>query len=193
MFIDEIDKIIGSSAGTQGPDVSREGVQRDILPIVEGSIVNTKYGPVRTDYILFIGSGAFHSAKVSELIPELQGRFPVNVELDSLSQKNFEEILTKTENSILMQYQALLATEGVELEFTDDSIQRIAEIAWSQNETEENIGARRLHTVLERLLEELSYEAPDIADKHVIIDRAYVDDVFGPQIVDEQAYTKYLI
>ena len=193
VFIDEIDKIIGSSAGTQGPDVSREGVQRDILPIVEGSIVNTKYGPVRTDYILFIGSGAFHSAKVSELIPELQGRFPVNVELDSLSQKNFEEILTKTENSILKQYQALLATEGVELEFTDDSIQRIAEIAWSQNETEENIGARRLHTVLERLLEELSYEAPDIADKHVIIDRAYVDDVFGPQIVDEQAYTKYLI
>ncbi|MGI6108278.1 MAG: ATP-dependent protease ATPase subunit HslU [Eubacteriaceae bacterium] len=193
VFIDEIDKIIGNSAGTQGPDVSREGVQRDILPIVEGSIVNTKYGPVRTDYILFIGSGAFHSAKVSDLIPELQGRFPINVELDSLSRKNFEEILTQTENSILKQYTALLETEGLELEFDNGAISRIAEIAFQQNELEENIGARRLHTVLEKLLEDLSFQAPDLDDKHVLIDRDYVDRVFGPVESEKQNYSKYLL
>lgn len=192
IFIDEIDKIIGNSAGTQGPDVSREGVQRDILPIVEGSTVNTKFGPLKTDFILFIGSGAFHGTKVSDMIPELQGRFPVDVALDSLTRENFEDILTKTENSVLYQYRDLLATEGVHITYSEDAVKRMAEIAWQENLDAEDIGARRLHTVLEKLLEEISYEAPDIENKDITIDRAYVDKVFEKDI-ESHDYKKYLI
>ena len=178
VFLDEIDKVAvkGSSSG---PDVSREGVQRDILPIVEGSTVMTKYGPVKTDYILFIAAGAFHMAKPSDLIPELQGRFPIRVELKSLLKVDFEKILTEPKNALLKQYKALLETEGLTVDFKDEAIERIAELAEVVNEQSEDIGARRLHTLLEKLLEQVSFEAPDmVADgtTEVVIDAAYVDE-----------------
>jgi len=174
VFLDEIDKIAARSE-THGPDVSRQGVQRDLLPLVEGATVSTKYGMVKTDHILFIASGAFHLSKPSDLIPELQGRFPIRVELQSLTVADFERILTQTDACLTHQYQALLETEGVKLEFTPEAIRRIAEIAWAVNERTENIGARRLYTVMERLLDELSFEADRRAGETVTIDAAYVD------------------
>ena len=174
VFIDEIDKV-ASRQETSGADVSRQGVQRDLLPLVEGTTVSTKYGPIRTDHILFIASGAFHLSKPSDLIPELQGRLPIRVELKSLSVEDFEAILTQTHASLVKQYEALLATEGIALEFTRDAITRIAAIAYEVNERTENIGARRLATVMERLLEEVSFDATKLADKHVTIDAPYVD------------------
>ena len=173
IFLDEIDKIASRGEG-HGPDVSREGVQRDLLPIVEGTTVNTRYGMVRTDHILFIASGAFHVAKPSDLIPELQGRFPIRVELKPLTQQDFIRILTEPENALVKQYQALLATEGVELEFTPDGLEEIARIAFEVNERTENIGARRLYTVMEKLLEEISFSAPDIAPTRVVVNGEYV-------------------
>jgi len=175
IFIDEIDKIAGKSY-SNGPDVSREGVQRDILPIVEGSTVMTKFGPVKTDYMLFIAAGAFHIAKVSDLIPELQGRFPVRVELDSLTKDNFIEILTKPNNALVKQYKALLGTEDLEIEFEDEAIVEIAEIAVFMNEHMENIGARRLYTVMENLFEEISYEAPEMNKGKISISQAFVKE-----------------
>ena len=182
IFVDEIDKIAGREGG-QGPDVSREGVQRDILPIVEGTTVNTKYGIVRTDHILFIAAGAFHVSKPSDLIPELQGRFPIRVELESLGRDDFVRILTEPKNALVKQYIALLDTEGITLTFTEDAIDRIATLAMEVNDRTENIGARRLHTVMEKLLDEISFEGPDLVDKSVTIDDAYVrrmlDDIVG--------------
>jgi ATP-dependent HslUV protease ATP-binding subunit HslU len=176
IFVDEMDKIAGRNgdAGGRGPDVSREGVQRDILPIIEGSTVQTKLGQVRTDFMLFIAAGAFHVSKPSDLIPELQGRLPIRVELDSLTQDDFRRILTEPRNALIKQYTALLATEGVMVNFTDDAIEEIAKIAADVNSLMENIGARRLHTVMERLVEDLSFEASDIESKTVTIDSAYV-------------------
>lgn len=174
VFLDEIDKIT-SRSDAHGADVSRQGVQRDLLPLVEGTTVSTKYGMIRTDHVLFIASGAFHLAKPSDLIPELQGRFPIRVELDSLSVADFERILTQTDACLTMQYQALLATEGVTLEFQPDGIRRLAEVAWSVNERTENIGARRLYTVMERLLEEVSFGAGSSAVQTLTVDAAYVD------------------
>lgn len=173
IFIDEIDKI-ASASSTTGPDVSREGVQRDILPIVEGSTVMTKYGPVKTDYILFIAAGAFHNAKPSDLIPELQGRFPIRVELSNLRMEDFVSILTEPENALTKQYAALLAVEGINVEFSEDAIKEIAKIAVEVNSSTDNIGARRLHTILEKLLEDLSYEAPEITLEHITITPEYV-------------------
>ena len=173
IFLDEIDKIAGRN-GSTSPDVSREGVQRDLLPIVEGSTVNTKYGPVKSDHILFIASGAFHTVKPSDLIPELQGRFPIRVELDSLGAKEFERILTEPKNALLLQYMALLRTEGVEVVFEDDAVAEIAAIAQEVNEHTENIGARRLHTLMECLLEDILFEAPDIEKKKIVIDAEFV-------------------
>jgi ATP-dependent HslUV protease ATP-binding subunit HslU len=175
VFLDEMDKI-ASRSETMGADVSRQGVQRDLLPLVEGTTVSTKYGMVKTDHILFIGSGAFHFAKPSDLIPELQGRFPIRVELDSLSVADFEQILTSTDACLTMQYEALLATEGVRLEFTPDAIKRIAETAWQVNESTENIGARRLYTVMEKLLEDVSFDAARRSGQAEVIDAAYVDN-----------------
>jgi ATP-dependent HslUV protease ATP-binding subunit HslU len=174
IFLDEIDKITGAREGGRGPDVSREGVQRDLLPIVEGSTVTTKYGPVRTDHILFIGSGAFHVAKPSDLIPELQGRFPIRVELNALGRGEFVRILTEPKNALLLQYLALLRTEGVEVVFQDDAVEEIARIAEDVNERTENIGARRLHTIMERLLEDILFDAPEMTQTRVDIDRDYV-------------------
>jgi ATP-dependent HslUV protease ATP-binding subunit HslU len=173
LFIDEIDKISGREGG-HGPEVSREGVQRDLLPIVEGTLVNTKYGMVRTDHILFIAAGAFHVSKPSDLSPELQGRFPIRVELDALNKDDLVRILTEPENSLVRQYTALLGTEEIELDFTADGVAAIAEIAEEVNRRTENIGARRLHTVLEHLLEEISFEGPDSSGKRVVIDESYV-------------------
>ncbi|MFC5541260.1 MAG: ATP-dependent protease ATPase subunit HslU [Bacilli bacterium] len=178
IFIDEIDKI-ASRGQHSSADVSREGVQRDILPIVEGSTVPTKYGPVKTDYMLFIAAGAFHMSKPSDLIPELQGRFPIRVELDKLTKEDFVRILKEPDQSLILQYKALLETEGVSIDFTDDAMERIAEIATEVNQQTDNIGARRLHTIMERLLEDLSYEAPEIAPTHVQITRSYVDQKLG--------------
>jgi len=178
VFLDEIDKIASRSEG-QGADVSRQGVQRDLLPLVEGTTVSTKYGMIKTDHILFIASGAFHLARPSDLIPELQGRFPIRVELDSLSVSDFECILTQTDACLTRQYEALLATEGVKLEFTPEGIRRLAEIACQVNEKTENIGARRLYTVMEKLLEELSFEAGKHDDQSLTVDAAYVDDRLG--------------
>ena len=175
VFLDEIDKI-ASRADTHGADVSRQGVQRDLLPLVEGTTVTTKYGMIRTDHILFIGSGAFHLSKPSDLIPELQGRFPIRVELESLSVQDFERILTSTDACLTRQYTALLATEGVTLDFRSDGIQRLAEIAWQVNETMENIGARRLHTVMERMLEDVSFDAVRRSGTVLVIDGPYVDE-----------------
>ena len=174
VFLDEIDKVAVKGQGS-GPDVSREGVQRDILPIVEGSTVMTKYGPIKTDHVLFIAAGAFHTAKPSDLIPELQGRFPIRVELKSLQKEDFQRILTEPKNALLKQYKALLATEGVSLEFADDAIDRLAQLACDVNAQTENIGARRLHTILEKLLEDLSFDAPEMEEKEVRVDAAYVD------------------
>jgi ATP-dependent HslUV protease ATP-binding subunit HslU len=174
VFIDELDKIVGHSEA-RGPDVSREGVQRDLLPLIEGSTVSTKYGMIRTDHILFIASGAFHLAKPSDLIPELQGRLPIRVELTALTAEDFVRILTETDASLTEQYSALLATEGHTLEFTDDGVRRIAEVAFQVNERTENIGARRLHTVMERLLETVSFEAADQGGQKTVIDAAYVE------------------
>ena len=174
VFLDEIDKVAVKGQGS-GPDVSREGVQRDILPIVEGSTVVTKYGPVKTDHVLFIAAGAFHTAKPSDLIPELQGRFPIRVELKSLQKEDFRRILTEPQNALLKQYKALLATEGVALDFADDAIDRLAQLACDVNAQTENIGARRLHTILEKLLEDLSFDAPEMEEKDVRVDAAYVD------------------
>ncbi|MBS6256224.1 ATP-dependent protease ATPase subunit HslU [Megasphaera massiliensis] len=173
VFIDEFDKI-AEKGRTNGPDVSREGVQRDILPIVEGATVNTKYGPVKTDHILFIAAGAFHVSKPSDLIPELQGRFPIRVELQSLTVEDFRRILTEPSQSLVKQYTALLETEGLTLEFTDDGINAIAEYAYRVNRETENIGARRLHTILEKILEDVAYEAPDIDEKHIVINQDFV-------------------
>lgn len=173
VFIDEFDKI-AEKGRSNGPDVSREGVQRDILPIVEGATVNTKYGPVKTDHILFIAAGAFHVSKPSDLIPELQGRFPIRVELQSLTVDDFRRILTEPNQSLVKQYKALLETDGVTLEFTDDGIDAIAEYAYRVNLETENIGARRLHTILEKILEDVAYEAPDIDEKHIVVNKEFV-------------------
>ncbi|ADD67125.1 heat shock protein HslVU, ATPase subunit HslU [Denitrovibrio acetiphilus DSM 12809] len=193
IFLDEIDKIcVSNSSGTKGGDVSREGVQRDLLPIVEGSTVNTKYGMVRTDHILFIAAGAFHIAKPTDLIPELQGRFPIRVELESLTAEEFVRILKEPENSLTRQYTALLGADGVELSFTDDGICRIAEMADELNKTLENIGARRLHTIVEKLLEEVSYEAPEVESKGVVVDAAYVDEHLK-DIVEDRDLSRYVL
>ena len=193
VFLDEIDKIAGRGSGSShGPDVSREGVQRDILPIVEGSNVTTKYGTVRTDHILFIAAGAFHMTKVSDLIPELQGRFPIRVELSSLEKTDFSRILREPKNSLVKQYQALLATEGITLDFTDNAIDAIATICQQVNEESENIGARRLHTIMECLLEELSFFAPDSPDKSVLIDAAEVEKRLSG-IVEKRDLSQYIL
>ncbi|MBB5875360.1 ATP-dependent protease ATPase subunit HslU [Xanthomonas sp. 3498] len=193
VFIDEIDKVAKrSEAGATGGDVSREGVQRDLLPLVEGSNVSTKYGTVKTDHILFIASGAFHLAKPSDLIPELQGRFPIRVELSALSKDDFIRILTEPKAALTKQYEALLLTEGVGLRFTDDAIARLAEIAFLVNERQENIGARRLHTVLERLLDTLSYEAPDRDGQSVTVDASYVDAHLG-ELVQDPDLSRYIL
>ena len=184
VFLDEIDKVTGRS-DAQGADVSRQGVQRDLLPLVEGTTVSTKYGMIRTDHILFIASGAFHLSKPSDLIPELQGRFPIRVELDSLSVADFECILTQTDACLTKQYQALLETEGVAVEFADDGIRRMAEIAYQENEKTENIGALRQHTVMEKLLEEVSFEAGKIGLDKVVVDAAYVNEKLGEVAADE--------
>ncbi len=191
VFIDEIDKVARRSE-TMGADVSREGVQRDLLPLVEGCTVNTKYGMVRTDHILFIASGAFHVSKPSDLIPELQGRFPIRVELKSLKTGDFVRILTEPDASLTSQYRALIATEDVELEFTDDGVRRLAEVAFHVNETTENIGARRLHTVMERLLEQVSFEASDKSGSKVVVDAAYVDDHVAELSKDEDL-SRYIL
>jgi ATP-dependent HslUV protease ATP-binding subunit HslU len=191
IFIDEMDKIAGSSAARSGPDVSREGVQRDILPIVEGSTVMTKYGPVRTDHVLFIGAGAFHMSKPSDMIPELQGRFPIRVELDSLSKEDFKTILTQPKNALIEQYRQLLATDGVALEFDASGIDAIADLATKVNERTENIGARRLHTMLERVLEAVSYEAPESAGA-VRVDATFVEDRLA-EIVKDQDLSHYIL
>ena len=191
VFIDEIDKVARRSE-FQGSDVSREGVQRDLLPLVEGSTVNTRYGMVRTDHILFIASGAFHVARPSDLIPELQGRLPIRVELDALGADDFVRILTEPHASLTAQYTALMETEEVGIEFTPDGVRRIAEIAWRVNERTENIGARRLHTVLERLLESLSFEAPDRGREPVVIDAAYVDRELG-ELLENEDLTRYIL
>ncbi len=187
IFLDEIDKIAGGEGdgGGRGPDVSRQGVQRDLLPIVEGTTVTTKYGPVRTDHVLFIAAGAFHRAKPSDLMPELQGRFPIRVELQDLTRDDFARILREPRASLIRQYQALLATEGLEVEFTPDAIDAMADLAHQVNRTTQNIGARRLHTILERVVEELSFEAPDRPEKQVKIDAAYVRDRLDALARDE--------
>ena len=195
IFVDEIDKIASggrSMGGGSGPDVSREGVQRDILPIIEGSTINTKFGPVRTDHILFIAAGAFHVSKPSDLIPELQGRLPIRVELENLTEADFQRILTEPRNALTRQYTALLATEGVQVEFGADAIAELARIAAEVNRRSENIGARRLHTILERLLEDVSFDAPDLDEKHILVDAAYVrrrlDD-----IVKDEDLSRYIL
>ncbi|MCQ2545229.1 MAG: ATP-dependent protease ATPase subunit HslU [Clostridia bacterium] len=182
IFIDEIDKIASGQGYRSGADVSREGVQRDILPIVEGSVVNTKHGPLKTDHILFIGAGAFHIAKPTDLIPELQGRFPIRVELENLDKDTFVKILTIPENALLKQHKALLETEGIEIKFTDEAIDEIAEMAFLMNEQTENIGARRLHTILEKLLEDISFNIADMEEEKITIDREYVKQKFEEKI-----------
>ncbi|MGA9538808.1 MAG: ATP-dependent protease ATPase subunit HslU [Desulfobacterales bacterium] len=191
IFLDEIDKIAGRSSG-QGPDVSREGVQRDLLPIVEGSTVTTKYGPVKTDHILFIASGAFHATKPSDLIPELQGRFPIRVELDSLGHEEFYRILTEPKNALLLQYMELLRTEGVEIVFDDDAVREIARIAEEVNDNTENIGARRLHTILEYLLEDILFDAPDQTEKRVVITHEYVVKRLK-EVKDDEDLSRYIL
>ena len=191
IFVDEIDKIAGHE-GRQGPDVSREGVQRDILPIVEGTTVNTKHGMVRTDHILFIAAGAFHVSKPSDLIPELQGRFPIRVELEALGTADFVRILTEPQGALVTQYRALLGTEGLDLTFDAGAVRRIAEIASLVNDRSENIGARRLHTVMEKLLDDISFEAPDMAESRVVIDAAYVDSMLS-DIVGNEDLSRYIL
>jgi ATP-dependent HslUV protease ATP-binding subunit HslU len=191
IFLDEIDKIAGREGG-RGPDISREGVQRDLLPLIEGTTVNTKYGAVKTDHILFIASGAFHLAKPSDMIPELQGRFPIRVELDALTEKDFVRILTEPETALTKQYSALLGTEGVTVEFTTDSVAEIARLAVEVNSTTENIGARRLSTLLERLLDEVSFDAPEMAGVHVRVDAGYVRRALS-EIVQNQDLSRYVL
>ena len=191
IFLDEIDKIVGKE-NVNNPEVSKEGVQRDLLPIVEGSAVPTKYGTIHTDHILFMAAGAFHVSKPSDLIPELQGRFPIRVELNSLGKKEFAQILTAPKNALLLQYMALLRTEGVKLSFTDDGVERIAEIAEEVNATTENIGARRLHTLMEKLLENILFKAPDIEDKDIEIDAGFVDNQLK-DIVKDEDLSRYIL
>ncbi|MGE5487150.1 MAG: ATP-dependent protease ATPase subunit HslU, partial [bacterium] len=191
IFLDEMDKIAGRESG-HGPDVSREGVQRDILPIVEGTTVNTRYGFVRTDYILFIAAGAFHVSKPSDLIPELQGRFPIRVELKSLTEEDFIRILREPKNALIKQYTALLETEGIKLTFTDDAVREIARLAAFVNSSTENIGARRLHTIMEKLLEEVSFEGPDLKKKNIRVDAEYVRKALS-DIVKDQDLARYIL
>ncbi|ADL13156.1 ATP-dependent protease ATPase subunit HslU [Acetohalobium arabaticum] len=192
IFLDEIDKVAGDNASSSGPEVSREGVQRDILPIVEGSTVMTKHGPVKTDHIFFIAAGAFHVSKPTDLIPELQGRFPIRVELSSLTEENFKAILTEPENALTKQYKALLTTEDLEIEFTERAIEELASIAFQINEETENIGARRLHTVLEKLLEDISFEAPEMSEDSIEIDAEYVQDKLS-DIVEDKDLSRYIL
>ena len=193
IFIDEIDKIAsGNGRMTSGADVSREGVQRDILPIVEGSVINTKYGPVKTDHILFIGAGAFHVAKPTDLIPELQGRFPIRVELESLTKEDFVQILTKPENALTKQHKALLETEGCEVEFTEGAIEQIAALSFKMNDQTENLGARRLHTVMEKLLEDISFNISDMGEEKITIDEAYVKERFK-ETIEEEDLDRYIL
>jgi ATP-dependent HslUV protease ATP-binding subunit HslU len=191
IFLDEVDKIAGRETG-RGPEVSREGVQRDLLPIIEGTTVNTRFGLVRTDHILFIGAGAFHVSKPADLIPELQGRFPIRVELTSLDKKDFIRILTEPENALIKQYEALMATEGVNVNYTEDAIDEIAEIAEKVNEDAENIGARRLHTVMEKVMEEISFKAPNVKKKKIQIDRKYVQDQLK-DIIEDQDLSRFIL
>jgi len=191
VFLDEIDKIAGRESG-HGPEVSREGVQRDILPIVEGTTVSTRYGMIRTDHILFIAAGAFHVSKPSDLIPELQGRFPIRVEMDTLSEDDFVRILKEPRNALLKQYSSLLATEGIDLHFTDDAVREIAHFAAIVNETTENIGARRLHTIMEALLEEVSFEGSSLPSKKIVIDSEYVQQQLG-EIIRNQDLSRYIL
>ena len=191
IFLDEIDKIAGREGG-QGPDVSREGVQRDILPIVEGTSVNTRYGMVRTDHVLFIAAGAFHVSKPSDLIPELQGRFPIRVELQPLTVDDFKRILTEPKNSLVRQYKALLGTEGIDIDFTTDAIDSIARFAFSVNEQTEDIGARRLHTIMETLLDEYSFEGPDLQEKTVLVGSDYVNKQLAA-IVKNEDLSRYIL
>src|SRR4051812_41541680 len=191
IFLDEIDKIAGREGG-HGPDVSREGVQRDILPIVEGTTVNTRYGMVRTDHILFVAAGAFHVSKPSDLIPELQGRFPIRVELKSLTMEDFIKILTEPKSSLVKQYTALLETEGLKLEFTPDALEEIARFAFRVNESTENIGARRLHTIMEKTLDKISFEAPELEQKKITVDAAYVRSMLA-DIVKDQDLSRYIL
>jgi ATP-dependent HslUV protease ATP-binding subunit HslU len=191
VFIDEIDKVAGRERG-QGPDVSREGVQRDLLPLVEGTTVNTRHGLVRTDHILFVASGAFHVSKPSDLIPELQGRFPIRVELQSLGTDEFVRILTEPKNALVAQYRALLLTEGIEIDFTPDAVRAVAELAAHVNQRSENIGARRLHTIMEKLLDTISFDAPDMAERKVVIDRPYVQRMLA-DIVKDEDLSRYIL
>jgi len=191
IFLDEVDKIAGRESG-HGPEVSREGVQRDLLPIIEGTTVNTRYGLVRTDHVLFIGAGAFHVSKPSDLIPELQGRFPIRVELTPLNKADFIRILTEPENALIKQYRALLETEGVQVDFTSDAVEEIAEIAEKVNEDAENIGARRLHTVMEKVMEEISFEAPNIKKKKMLIDKKYVQSQLK-DIIEDQDLSRFIL
>ncbi len=191
VFLDELDKVCGASAGV-GPDVSRQGVQRDLLPVVEGTTVNTKYGPVRTDHILFVAAGAFHTSKPSDLMPELQGRFPIRVELTDLKREDFLRILTEPKHALTKQYAELLATEGVLLEYTPDGLEALAEIAFEVNRTAQNIGARRLHTILERVVEEISFEGPDLANKRVVIDGAFVRGRLR-EILEKEDLSKFIL
>ena len=191
IFLDEIDKVVGKD-GAHGPDVSREGVQRDLLPIVEGCTVTTKHGMVKTDHILFVASGAFYSVKPADLIPELQGRFPIRVELESLGTKEFMRILTEPKNALIKQYMALMATEGIELIFQDDAISELAELATVVNSRTENIGARRLHTIIEKLLDEISFDAPDLAEKNLVIVATFVKDKLD-NLVKDQDLSRYIL
>ena len=191
IFIDEIDKVAGKGGGS-GPDISREGVQRDLLPIVEGSSVNTKHGPVKTDHILFIASGAFHTSKPSDLIPELQGRFPIRVELDSLGKDDFVRILTEPKNALLLQYIALLRIDNIKLSFNDEAVEEIARVAEDVNNHTENIGARRLHTLMEHLLEDLLFEAPDMVETEIVVDRAFVDEKLK-DVKEDEDLSRYIL
>lgn len=191
IFLDEVDKVAGRETG-HGPEVSREGVQRDLLPIIEGTTVNTRYGLVRTDHILFIGAGAFHVSKPSDLIPELQGRFPIRVELTSLDKEDFIRILTEPENALIKQYRALMGTEGIQVEFSNDAVDEIAEIAEKVNEDAENIGARRLHTVMEKVMEEISFKAPNIRKKKILIDKKYVKKQLE-DIIEDQDLRRFIL
>ena len=191
VFIDEIDKVAGRERG-QGPDISREGVQRDLLPLVEGTTVNTRHGLVRTDHILFVASGAFHVSKPADLIPELQGRFPIRVELQSLGTDEFVRILTEPKNALVSQYRALLLTEGIEIDFTPDAVRAVAELAAHVNQRSENIGARRLHTIMEKLLDTISFDAPDMAERKVVIDRPYVQRMLA-DIVKDEDLSRYIL
>jgi ATP-dependent HslUV protease ATP-binding subunit HslU len=191
IFVDELDKICGPQS-MHGPDVSRQGVQRDLLPVVEGTTVNTRYGPVRTDYVLFIAAGAFHVSKPSDLMPELQGRFPIRVELTDLKREDFLRILTEPKHALTKQYAELLATEGVKLEFTPDGIEALADIAFEVNRTAQNIGARRLHTILERVVEEVSFSGPDLQSKHVLIDGPYVRERLN-SILEKEELSKFIL